>query len=45
MLLRCHDAFGNFEPGEEVEVPDGAAFDQAHFEEVTEDDSGKEGSE
>lgn len=34
MLLRCTHAFGNFEPGDEVEVPDGATFDTAHFEEV-----------
>lgn len=34
MLLCCKDAFGNFEPGDTVEVPDGAVFDRAHFEEV-----------
>lgn len=32
MRIRCTNAFGNFGPGEEVEVPDGAAFDPAHFE-------------
>lgn len=35
MLLRCIRAFGNFEPEDEVEVPDGAEFDRAHFEEST----------
>jgi len=32
MLLRCTNAFGNFVPGDEVEVPDDAVFDSAHFE-------------
>ena len=32
MLLRCTNAFGNAEPGDEVEVPDGAIFDTAYFE-------------
>jgi hypothetical protein len=32
MLLRCTNAFGNFKPGDEVEVPDGAVFDTAFFE-------------
>lgn len=32
MILTCVNAFGNFKPGDEVEVPDGAAFDTAHFE-------------
>lgn len=32
MQLRCVRAFGNFEPGDEVEVPDGAAFDGTYFE-------------
>ena len=32
MLLRCVRAFGNFEPEDEVEVPDGAVFDGAYFE-------------
>jgi hypothetical protein len=36
MLLRCHHAFGNCAPGDEVEVPDGAAFDQAYFEKAEE---------
>lgn len=32
MQLRCVRAFGNFQPGEEVEVPDGAGFDAVYFE-------------
>lgn len=32
MLLRCTKSFGNFEPGDEVEAPDGAVFDTFHFE-------------
>lgn len=32
MKLRCHNAFGNFVPGDEVEVPDGAGFDHYYFE-------------
>ena len=31
MLLRCVNAFGNFAPGDEVEVPDDALFDTAYF--------------
>jgi hypothetical protein len=41
MLLRCHTAFGNFVPGDEIEVPDGAVFDGAHFEQA-EPDKGSE---
>jgi hypothetical protein len=32
VLLICKKTFGNFVPGDEVEVPDGAAFDTTHFE-------------
>lgn len=32
MLLRCVNPFGNCTLGDEVEVPDGAIFDTAHFE-------------
>jgi hypothetical protein len=32
VLLKCSRPFGNFNPGDEVEVPDGAEFDHAHFE-------------
>lgn len=32
MTLRCIRAFGNFKPGDEVEVPDGAEFDGYYFE-------------
>ena len=34
MNLKCVRAFGNFVPGDEVEVPDGAIFDHYYFEEV-----------
>jgi hypothetical protein len=32
MKLVCKNAFGNFKPGDEVEVPDGAVFDGTYFE-------------
>jgi hypothetical protein len=32
MILVCVHAFGNFVPGDELEVPDGAVFDSAYFE-------------
>lgn len=35
MLLRCHTPFGNFVPGDEIEVPEGSGFDPYHFELVT----------
>lgn len=41
MVLRCINAFGNFTPGDEIEVPDGAVFDHAYFEvapDVVQDD-------
>ena len=31
MILVCVNLFGNFEPGDEVIVPDGAEFDHAFF--------------
>lgn len=31
MKLRCVRAFGNFKPGDEIEVPEGAVFDTCHF--------------
>ena len=31
MQLICVNAFGNFAPGDEVEVPNGAIFDAAYF--------------
>ena len=34
MLLVNVRPFGNFKPGDWVEVPDGAGFDHAYFEEV-----------
>jgi len=35
VLVRCVKAFGQFGPGAEVEVPDGAAVDPAHWQPVT----------
>lgn len=32
MILVCIHAFGNFKPGNEVVVPEGAEFDPAYFE-------------
>jgi len=34
MRLTCIRPFGNFEPDDEVEVPDGAVFDRYYFEEA-----------
>lgn len=34
MTLTCIKPFGNFEPGDELEVPDGAVFDTAYFEQA-----------
>ena len=34
MNLKCIVAFGNFVPGDELEVPDGALFDHFYFKEV-----------
>jgi hypothetical protein len=31
MILVCINAFGNFEPGDEIEMPDGTEFDHAFF--------------
>lgn len=31
MILKCVEPFGNFTPGDIVEVPDGALFDTAFF--------------
>lgn len=36
MQLVCKNAFGNFKPGDEVEVPDGAGFDNAYFDRAEE---------
>lgn len=38
MLLRCKRKFGNFTPGEEIEVPDGAKYDRSYFEAVEQPD-------
>ena len=37
MILVCIRPFGNFVPGDEVEVPDGAEFDRYYFEVKSED--------
>ena len=42
MQLRCKNAFGNFKPGDEVEVEDGAVFDTAHFERAEEEPAEEE---
>jgi hypothetical protein len=34
VLLKCVNQFGNFMPGDEVEVPDGNVFDTAYFREI-----------
>jgi hypothetical protein len=34
MKLRNKEAFGNFKPGDEVEVPDGSVYDTYHWDEV-----------
>jgi hypothetical protein len=34
VLLKCYEPFGNFVPGDEIEVPDGAIFDGAYFKAV-----------
>ena len=34
MILKCKEAFGNFKPGDVVEVADGAVFDGYYFVEV-----------
>jgi len=37
MQIKCVRPFGNFKPGDSVEVPDGAAFDTYHFEQAPEE--------
>ena len=32
MILECVRPFGNFQPGDIVEVPDGSKFDEYYFE-------------
>lgn len=32
MIIKCKQPFGNFKPGDLVEVPDGAIFDELYFE-------------
>ena len=45
MILVCVHAFGNFEPGDEVEVPDDANFDRAYFEARPASEADKENNE
>lgn len=33
MILLCRRPFGNFQPGDTLEVPDGAIYDTTYFEE------------
>lgn len=32
MKLRCREAFGNFVPGDVIDVPEGAVYDTLYFE-------------
>lgn len=32
MLIRCTHPFGNFKPGDELDIPDNAKFDTFYFE-------------
>ena len=34
MIIRCVRQFGNFRPGDDLEVPDEAVFDEYYFERV-----------
>lgn len=34
MKLKCKEPFGNFVPGDELDVPDGVIYDKAFFAEV-----------
>lgn len=43
MILVCVNTFGNFEPGDEVTVPDDVEFDSAFF--VAKGDKSPEGDE
>lgn len=36
MLLECIEPFGNFVPGDTVEVPEGAVFDTFYFKQADE---------
>jgi hypothetical protein len=37
--LKCKETFGNFVPGDELEVPDGVIYDKAFFDEVPASDA------
>jgi hypothetical protein len=34
MIIRCIRLFGNFRPGDELEIPADAVFDETYFERV-----------
>lgn len=34
MIIRCIQLFGNFRPGDELEIPADAVFDETYFERV-----------
>lgn len=36
MIIRCIQLFGNFRPGDELEIPADAVFDETYFERVAE---------
>ena len=42
MTLVCIQPFGNFEPGDRVEVPEGAIFDTAYFRRDETQDEGEQ---
>lgn len=44
MRLRCTHAFGNFVPGDEIEVPEGAVYDGYYFVPVEPEQASKEES-
>lgn len=43
MVLECKVPFGNFKPGDLVEVPDGAVFDESYFQRETAAEPATEG--
>lgn len=45
MILTCIRPFGNFLPGDQIEVPDGALFDHQYFEAGYQPDTDPEGDE
>jgi hypothetical protein len=45
MILVCINSFGNFAPGDEIEMPDGTEFDHAFFNEAEASEADKENTE